>query len=208
MKIAILGTGQVARALGGGAAAAGHDLCYGSRRPETISGLDHPVLAHADAIAKADLVISAVAAARSVANAQAIGADVFADKVVLDLGNAVSSDFSLLYPNASLGQALQQTLPQARIVKSLNTLPAPLMINPAAVPGTSVFVSGDDTGAKATVTAFLQSLGWASDAIIDLGGIESARGPEHYFLLFAALMQAPAGPGRPFNLSIVPSLDG
>jgi hypothetical protein len=91
------------------------------------------------------------------------------------------------YPNSSLGQALQEALPSAKVVK---TLEAPLMVNPSAIGPSTVFLSGDDAEAKTTATQLLADPGWADDAIVDLGGIASARGPEHYFLLFAALWQA------------------
>jgi mannose-6-phosphate isomerase-like protein (cupin superfamily) len=51
-------------------------------------------------------------------------------------------------------------------------------------------MSGNDAGAKATVAGLLADLGWAEGSIVDLGGIQSARGPEHYFLMFAAIMQS------------------
>lgn len=207
MQIGILGTGQVGQTLAQGAARAGHSVRFGSRRPGAARDLGYPTVAHTEAIVEADLVISAVAAADSVTNATTIGPEVFAGKVVLDLGNAVTPDFSLIYPNASLGAVLQKTLPRANVVKSLNTLPAPLMINPAAVPDSSVFVSGDDAKAKQIVSGFLQDLGWPAHAIIDLGGIETARGPEHYFLMFITLMQAPGGPHRPFNLAVIPGAE-
>jgi 8-hydroxy-5-deazaflavin:NADPH oxidoreductase len=66
-------------------------------------------------------------------------------------------------------------------------------------PGSSR-LSGDDDTAKATVAGLLRDLGWADDAVTDLGGIATARGTEHYFLLFAALMRAT---GAPFNIRVV-----
>jgi 8-hydroxy-5-deazaflavin:NADPH oxidoreductase len=54
-------------------------------------------------------------------------------------------------------------------------------------PGSSVFVSGNDDEAKATTRELLGDLGWPADAIVDLGDIETARGPEYYFLLLLEL---------------------
>jgi predicted dinucleotide-binding enzyme len=62
-------------------------------------------------------------------------------------------------------------------------------------------VSGNDAGAKATVAGLLADLGWPEGSIVDLGGIESARGPEHYFLMFAAIMQSLRSPQ--FNIRLV-----
>jgi 8-hydroxy-5-deazaflavin:NADPH oxidoreductase len=89
--------------------------------------------------------------------------------------------------NFSVAEHLQEALPQAKIVKTMNTAAMTVMVNPASIKGSSVFVSGDDAAAKSQTRALLGDLGWSPDAIIDLGGIESARGPEHYFLLFAQL---------------------
>jgi predicted dinucleotide-binding enzyme len=82
----------------------------------------------------------------------------------------------------------------------MNTAAMTVLTDPASLGPSSVFLSGDDAAAKATVAGFLADLGWADDAIIDLGGIATARGVEHYFLLFAALMQT-GGPR--FNIRVV-----
>ena len=52
-----------------------------------------------------------------------------------------------------------------------------------------VFLAGDDAAAKTQVTVLLTDLGWPADDIVDLGGIEHARGPEHLFLLLASLFR-------------------
>jgi len=62
-------------------------------------------------------------------------------------------------------------------------------------------VSGDDADAKALVAALLRDFGWSGESIVDLGGIRSARGPEHYFLMFAAFMQSLGKPS--FNIRLV-----
>jgi predicted dinucleotide-binding enzyme len=81
-----------------------------------------------------------------------------------------------------------------------------VLTDPAALPPASVFLSGDDTEAKATVAALLEDLGWDQESVVDLGPIASARGPEHYFLLFAAIMQARRDPQ--FNIRLVTAKDG
>ncbi|MEJ1229394.1 MAG: hypothetical protein WDM88_00305 [Galbitalea sp.] len=58
------------------------------------------------------------------------------------------------------------------------------MTNPAVIAPTTVFLSGDDEGAKRLVGGLLEDLGWGRDSQLDLGDISTARGPEHYFLLF------------------------
>ncbi|MGH3263987.1 MAG: hypothetical protein ACRDNS_18565 [Trebonia sp.] len=117
------------------------------------------------------------------------------------MANANTPSFELVYPNSSLGEKLQAALPAARVVKTLNTAAMAVLTEPESLPPSSVFLSGDDGEAKAAVAGLLTDFGWAEVAIIDLGSIPSARGPEHYFLMFAALMQALRGPQ--FNIRVV-----
>jgi predicted dinucleotide-binding enzyme len=201
MHIAILGTGHMATTLAGGLLAAGHTVVFGSRDPGAHGDLAAPVLGTADAIRDADLVLNALQAAFSLDTLAPL-ADVLAGKVLLDIGNAVTPGFELLYPNDSLGEKLQAALPRTPVVKSLNTVAGTLAVAPGdlAEP-TSVFLSGDNDEAKALVASLLADLGWDASRQIDLGGIASARGPEHYFVLFAGMMQAFRG--QPFNIRVV-----
>ncbi len=201
MRIAILGTGHMATTLAGGFIAAGHAVVFGSRDPAAHTDLVAPVTTHVDAIQGADLVVSALQAAFSLEVLTPL-ADDLAGKVLLDIGNAVSPSFELMYPVEGLGELLQQALPATKVVKSLNTLPGTLTVAPGTISGaSSVFLSGDDAGAKEQVSSLLDDLGWGADAQVDLGGIASARGVEHYFLLFVAMMQQFRG--APFNIRVV-----
>jgi 8-hydroxy-5-deazaflavin:NADPH oxidoreductase len=78
----------------------------------------------------------------------------------------------------SLGEQIQRRFPEVKVVKTLNTMNAYVMVDPAQLAGAdhSVFVSGDDTDAKAQVTELLRSFGWTD--VIDLGDISTARGTE------------------------------
>jgi predicted dinucleotide-binding enzyme len=205
MNIGTLGTGRVASTLAGGLVEAGHTVTLGSRRPEAVEDSPFPVADQEEAVRSASLVINATPGRVSVEVVKAIGPDAFAGKVLLDVANAVTADFDLVYPNRSVAQALQQALPEARVVKSLNTMAAPLMVSPPTIPPSNVFVSGDDAEAKATVSGLLEDLSWTPESILDLGGIESARGPEHYTLLFLAVSQATGSPL--FNIHIVRQQD-
>src|ERR671920_1909909 len=97
-------------------------------------------------------------------------------KILIDIANPL--DFSkgmpptLLVSNTdSLGEQIQRRFPEAKVVKTLHTMNAYLMVDPAQLAGTdhTVFVSGDDVEAKQAVTVLLESFGWAD--IIDLGDI-------------------------------------
>lgn len=193
MRIGILGTGRVAQTLADSWAAAGHAIQFGSRDPQS-KALDFPVGGLADTVASADIVVNATPGAASLQTLTAIGAERFAGKTVIDVANANTREFDLVYPNSSLGEQLQAALPAAKIVKTMNTAAMTIMTNPAAIGPSSVFLSGDDPEAKTAVSALLTDLGWPAGSIVDLGGIRSARGTEHYFLMFAALMQVQKSP--------------
>jgi hypothetical protein len=200
MNIAILGTGSVGVALGDALAAAGHAVTLGSRNPTPVDGSDLPVIDHRAAIDGAELVINAVPGADSEAFFTGLGAEVLDGKILLDPSNAVTPAFELMYPNSSVAEKLQAALPGTRVVKALNTVAAELMTAPATLADGNVFVSGDDAEAKQQVHALLTDLGWSDDAILDLGPIVSARGPEHYFPLFVAILQATGT--RTFNIAV------
>ncbi|GAB3663110.1 hypothetical protein GCM10027596_25800 [Nocardioides korecus] len=120
------------------------------------------------------------------------GAENLAGKPVLDISNPL--DFSAGFPPSlfvkdtdSLGEQLQAAFPGAHLVKSLNTLNATLMVDPASLGESStVFVAGDDADAKATVVGLLESFG--HDDVVDLGGIDGARGTEMLLPIWLRLM--------------------
>lgn len=130
MQIGILGTGLVARTLAGGWTEAGHTVTLGSRDPTGKDDLGYAVADHADTVRSADVVVNATPGTASVAAVKQIGDAAFANKVLIDIANAPTPAFELAYPNSSLGLALQEALPSAKVVKTLNTLAAPLMVNP------------------------------------------------------------------------------
>jgi predicted dinucleotide-binding enzyme len=201
MKLAILGTGNVAQTLARRLSETGHEVTFGSRDPASKEGLDAPVTSLEAAVTSHDVVINATPGSASLKVVEGIGAASFAGTVLIDVANANTPAFELVYPTSSLGEKLQEALPEAKVVKTMNTAAMTVMTNPAALPPTSVFVSGDDAGAKATVKSLLAGFGWKDDSIVDLGGIASARGTEHYFLMFAALMQSLRTPN--FNIRLI-----
>jgi hypothetical protein len=201
MEIGILGTGGVAQTLARRWSAAGHEVRLGSRDPLSKGSVGFPVVSLVAAVADHDIVVNATPGSASLALAEGIGAIVFAGKVLVDVANANTPSFELVYPNASLAEKLQAALPEAHVVKTMNTAAMSVMTEPSTLPQSSVFVSGNDAGAKAMVGGLLVDLGWPEGSIIDLGGIQSARGPEHYFLMFAAIMQSLRTPQ--FNVRLV-----
>ncbi|HEY2564918.1 MAG TPA: NAD(P)-binding domain-containing protein [Acidimicrobiales bacterium] len=187
VNIAILGTGKVSVALGSRLSDAGNKVTIGSRTPE-----EHPgAVTYAEAVQASELVITAIPGRVLLETLDAIGEDVLGDRIVLDMSVPFAEDMSLAYPNDSVGRLAQAKFPRARVVKSLNTMNVSMMIDPlATLPAATIFVSGDAAEAKAGVVAVLHDLGWTDDCIIDLGGIETAIGTEHFPPLFRVLVQA------------------
>ena len=189
MKIGILGTGNVAQLLATAWGKAGHEVNLGSRDPGS-KRLDVPVKTLADTVGWADVVVNATPGVASLATLSTVDAGLFAGKTLIDLANAPTAEFVLAYPNSSLAQRLQAALPGARVVKTLNTGAMTLMAAPRRIGPSTVFLSGDDAGAKRETRGLLRDLGWSEDDVFDLGGIETARGPEHYGLLAWGLLGA------------------
>jgi 8-hydroxy-5-deazaflavin:NADPH oxidoreductase len=157
-------------------------------------------------IEQADVVVNATPGRESVDLLRPL-AQRLAGTVLVDVANAVEHGpdgfaESLHYPESSLAEELQRSLPDTRVVKTLNTLgPAEAMITPGALATPpSAFLSGDDDGAKQVAAALLGDLGWRPEWIIDLGGLSTARVTEAFVLLVRPLVQA-LGP-VPFGLAV------
>jgi predicted dinucleotide-binding enzyme len=146
----------------------------------------HPNVAlatFADAAADAELVVNATSGNASIAALEAAGREHLAGKVLLDIANPL--DYSQGFPPSlfisntdSLAEQIQAAFPEAKVVKSLNTMNALLMADPRRLADGdhTVFVSGNDADAKRIVTELLRSFGHGD--VIDLGDLSTARGTE------------------------------
>jgi predicted dinucleotide-binding enzyme len=224
VNIAVLGTGMVGRAIAGRLHELGHSVVVGTRDPEATrrrtepDGMgnpafpawhaDHPgvgLAGFAEAAAGADLVVNATSGDVALDVLGLAGADNLAGKVLVDIANPL--DFSHGFPPTlfvedtdSLGEQIQRAFPEAKVVKTLNTVTASLMVDPKSLgESTTVFVSGDDPQAKATVMSLLESFG--HDDVIDLGPLETGRGTEMLLPLWLRLMGR-LGTSR-FNFKVV-----
>ena len=222
MKIGIIGSGVVAQTLGAKLIELGHDVVLGTRDPAKLdekknmavtlrewvasTGKKGKVASFQDAASHGELLISATHGQASVDALKIAGADKVGPKVLIDTGNEL--DFSKGMPPGALasqtnclGEQIQAAFPNLKVVKSLNTIGAPVMVAPQALAGGehTVFVSGNDTAAKAAVAEVLKSFGWRD--VLDLGDISSARGPEMYMAMWLRLWGA-TGTGM-INVKVV-----
>jgi 8-hydroxy-5-deazaflavin:NADPH oxidoreductase len=227
MNIAVLGTGIVGRTLADGFSQAGHKVVIGTRDvAETMArsqgdAMGNPSFAHwhgqhsdielvtlSEAASSGEVVVNATSGSGTLAALAEAGSGID-DKVLIDVANPL--DFSQGMPPTlsvgntdSLAEQIQRKHPRAKVVKSLNTMTAALMIRPSSLSDDHVvFVAGDDDSAKETVRNLLQELGWNQANIIDTGGIRSARGAEMYVVLWVTLMGVLGGPN--FNIKLVKS---
>jgi 8-hydroxy-5-deazaflavin:NADPH oxidoreductase len=150
MKIAILGTGKVAHALGAGWQKAGHDVVFGARDASSTDP-DFEVTSLQDAIASGDVVVNAITGAVALEAITALDTSAMAGKALLDVTNAVTPTGELVYPNSSLAESLQAALPEVHVVKSLNTAAIEVQADPSLVGPATVFLSGEDEAAKGEV---------------------------------------------------------
>jgi predicted dinucleotide-binding enzyme len=200
MRIGVLGTGTVGRTIAGKLAELGHDVRVGSR-----SEGDGAVV-FADAAAHGEVVFNCTSGAAGLDALALAGEENLAGKLLIDVTNPLdfSSGGPALFTDTtdSLGERIQRAFPAARVVKSLNTVTASVMVDPGSVPGDHViFVCGDDAAAKDEARALLGEIGWPAERVVDLGDITAARAAEGYVMLWVRLMGALGSPI--FNITLV-----
>jgi len=217
MKIAVLGTGTVGHTLAGKLVELGHEVMMGSREAGNPKGTDWAAGSgpnassgsFAQAAAMAEVVINATPGTVSLAALSEAGEANLDGKVLLDVSNPLDSSAgfppSLSVSNTdSIAETIQRTFPRTRVVKSLNTMSALVMVDPQRLAGGDhdVFMAGDDPDAKSVVESLLRGFGWQPSRIRDLGGLDAARGMEMWLPLWLRIfMKQPRG--KLFNLAIV-----
>jgi len=226
MNIGILGTGIVAKTIAGKLSSLGHAVKLGTREVKATLARSEPDMAggpplrtwlesqprvtlgtYAEAAAHGELVICALSGQGALPGLQSAGAEALGGKILIDISNPL--DFSKGMPPSlsvantdSLGEQVQRAFPTTKVVKTLNTVNAFLMVDPQQLAGGdhSMVVCGNDAGAKAEVTRILKAwFGWKD--VVDLGDITNARGSEMFLPLWVRLYGALQTPM--FNIKIV-----
>lgn len=217
MKVGILGTGGVGRALAEGFAAKGHDVMIGTRDVDALMArsesdqLGNPpfsawrsghdgiaVGTFAEAGAHGEMLVNAASGAGSLDALRAAGAGDVDARTLIDPSNPLdlSGGFPSLFVAVtdSLGERIQREFPAARVVKAWNTMTARLMTNPGLIAGGdhSIPIAGDDEDAKRQVVGLLEDFGWRD--VVDLGDLAGARAMEAYLLMWLRLYNATGTP--------------
>jgi len=148
-----------------------------------------------EAAAHGELLINATSGTISVEALKLAGADKVGSKVLIDTANELDASKGmpprvLASQDNCLAEKIQAAFPNLQVVKSLNTISALVMTNPKGLSGGdhTIFVCGNDAGAKIKVSDLLKSFGWSD--VLDLGDISQARGPEMYMAMWIRLWGA------------------
>jgi 8-hydroxy-5-deazaflavin:NADPH oxidoreductase len=215
MKIAVLGTGVVGDAIGTKLIQCGHEVKMGSRTATNEkaaawvkkNGIHASKGTFADAASFGEIAFNCTHGEASLEALNLAGKNNLKNKILIDIANAL--DFSKGMPPSlvvcntdSLGEQIQRTFPDTKVIKTLNTMNCNLMVNPGLVANGDhdIFICGNDEEAKATVTKILRDwFGWKS--IIDLGDITNARATEMLLPIWVRLYGKYQSPN--FNFKII-----
>lgn len=195
MKIGIIGSAGVAQTLAAGFIKHGHEVKLGTRDPAKLADwlAKNPKAtagSNADAARFGEIVVLSVKGSAAREALKLAGEENLAGKTVIDTTNPISGapDGNGILPySTSLDRALMEELqaaaPAAHFVKCFNSVGGPVMVNPQFTGGgrASMFICGDNEGAKAQVVKILDQFGWDAE---DLGGVSAARAIEPLCILW------------------------
>jgi len=228
-RIAIMGTGSVGQAYASKFITLGYEVMLGTRNvSEKLAdtakdGYGTPPFSEwhsanknvklgtfQEAALFGDIILNATMGAKSIAALKMAEVKDLYGKILIDVANPL--DFSKGLPPSllpelsntnSLGEEIQKTFPDVRVVKTQNTMWNGLMVNPAMLNGGdhTTFICGNSSEAKENVKEILKSFGWPEKNILDLGDISSARGTEMYLPLWLRIFGATNNGA--FNIKIV-----
>jgi len=194
LKIGILGSGDVAKALAGGFLKSGHEVMLGTRTTSKLADWvqKNPRArtgSFADAAQFGDMVVLAIKGTAALDAVRAAGPTNLARKTVMDVTNPIADAppvngvikfFTTL--DEALMERLQKEFPEVRFVKAFNSVGNAFMVNPQFKGGKpTMFICGNDDAAKKTVAGIVDQFGWE---VSDMGRVEAARAIEPLCMLW------------------------
>jgi hypothetical protein len=194
MRVGILGSGDVAKALAGGFLTHGHDVMLGTRTPGKLAdwAAQNPngrIGSFADAAKFAALVVLAVKGTVAADALRAASAANLAGKPVVDTTNPIAdappvNGVLRFFTNLdeSLMERLQREFSDVRFVKAFNSVGNACMVNPQFKgEKPTMFICGNNEAAKKIVSEILDQFGWET---ADMGKAEAARAIEPLCMLW------------------------
>lgn len=194
MKIGVIGAGDVAQTLGAGFLKHGHAVMLGTREPAKLAewakkNAGAKIGSPAETAKFAELAVLAVKGNIVIEAVRGAGAENLAGKPVIDatnpIGDAPPENGVLRFMteiNDSMMERLQREFPAVKFVKAFNSVGSVRMVNPQFSGGKpTMFICGDDDGAKKTVTMILDQFGWET---ADMGKATAARAIEPLCILW------------------------
>jgi predicted dinucleotide-binding enzyme len=190
MTITIFGTGNVGKTLAEKFISAGHSVVIGTRDPIETLKKEGPsnfsewfkkndsikLKTFSEAVLESKVIVNALNGASTLSVLENIGVENFKSKIIIDISNPL--DFSKGFPptlieglnnSNSLGENIQNLLPAAKVIKTLNTMWCGLMLAPKLInEGQHInFICGNDQNAKEFVINILKEFGWTNDTILE-----------------------------------------
>lgn len=224
MKISVLGTGIVGQIIAGKMVRLGHEVSMGTRNPQVTLENKQPnrmtgvvfsnwhemnkeirLEPFTDVANGAEIVVNATSGLASLDILELVGERKLEGKILIDIANPLDFSQGYLRLNVvntdSLGEQIQRKFPNTKVVKTLNTMNASIMVNPDSIQGDhNVFMSGNDSQAKVIVAELLQAMGWKMENIVDLGDIKTARGAEMLLPVWLQLYTVMGTPNFNFHI--------
>lgn len=194
MKVGILGSGPVGRALGAGLMRHGHEVMLGTRKVAALEGwaADHPgarIGSVTDAARHGDVVILAVKGKAAADVLRAAGPEHLHGKPIIDTTNPIAdapAEHGVIRFFTDLDESLMERLlrafPGLRLVKAFNSVGNAQMVDPLIDGGPpTMFICGNDEDAKQAVREILVDVGWD---VADMGPAAAARAIEPLCILW------------------------
>ncbi len=193
MKVGILGSGDVGKALAVGFSQHDHSVTLGTRHPGKLADFaaQYPgvrVGSFRDATVFGDIVVLAVKGSAAADVLRDADEDNIEGKVVIDTTNPISDAapvhgvLDYFTAEQSLMERLQREFSGARLVKAFSCVGSALMVHPTLLGGPpTMFICGNDADAKKLVAGILVQFGWDVE---DMGSMEAARAIEPLAVLW------------------------
>jgi predicted dinucleotide-binding enzyme len=191
-KIGVVGSGAVGETLADGFLKHGYEVMRGSRDPGKLAAWKQKGGAKAStgtALETAKFGEAIVLAVQGSAAEDVVAScgDGLNGKLVIDTCNPIGgAPVNGVLPmftkgDESLMERLQKKAPQAKFVKAFSSVGNGLMVNPKLASKPSMFICGNDGGAKEQMRAILDQFGWETE---DMGVAAAARAIEPLCILW------------------------